>query len=295
MDKENPIFKLFIFSILILVGLLLGSILSVFPAMMDGMSMSEMQANPNSIIDKLSAGALRLSLLINHLFLFIIPSIVFGIYFYGKSFFKGFDLGESPYIIHIILGLLLLYVSYPLVNFAYFINTQLPLADWMRDSEKQVEETLNKILSSNSSFMIIVNILLISVMPAIGEELVFRGVIQKQLSKFFKSPHVAIWIAAAIFSGIHFQFEGFLSRVILGAILGYTYYFTKSLWVPIIIHFMNNLIPVVVFMVFKQDLTNTDNIVNEFSWWQLILPLLGVPTLVYLFNKFNERKDNFWA
>ena len=86
---------------------------------------------------------------------------------------------------------------------------------------------------------LLLNLLIIALIPAVGEELTFRGVLQQGLMRKM-NPHVAIVISAAIFSFIHFQFFGFLPRLFLGLLLGYMFYITGSLWTSILMHFVNN-------------------------------------------------------
>lgn len=258
---------------------------------MQGISMESIQENPGSLLENLNASNLRLSLFLNHLFLFLIPSIIYGLYFYKKRFFQGLDLGKSPTSLGILFGLLLILFAYPLVTFAHYINSLLPLADWMVQAEQDVSATLKKILDGNSTAMIFVNVVLIALMPAIGEELVFRGILQKNIARIFKNGHIGVWIAAIIFSLIHFQFEGFLARMMLGAIMGYGYYYTRNLWVPILMHFMNNFIPVIAFMVAGEDLTDASQLEEEFKWWTILVSLLGVPALIYFYNKYNGGKE----
>ena len=88
------------------------------------------------------------------------------------------------------------------------------------------------------------NILIIAIMAGIGEELMFRGVIQKILIGWTKDIHLGILYTAIIFSTIHFQFYGFVPRMILGMVLGYLYIWSKSLWVPVIAHAINNALTV---------------------------------------------------
>ena len=80
----------------------------------------------------------------------------------------------------------------------------------------------------------------IAILAGIGEELLFRGLIQRKFMKAFENPHVAIWVTAIVFSAIHFQFYGFLPRMLLGAVLGYFYYWSGNIWVPIAGHIFNN-------------------------------------------------------
>jgi len=88
--------------------------------------------------------------------------------------------------------------------------------------------------------MPMVGLLVIAAIPAVSEELFFRGIVQTKLVAYFKNPHWAIWLGAVFFSAFHFQFEGFFPRIVLGAVLGYLYYWSINLWIPIILHFFNN-------------------------------------------------------
>jgi len=81
---------------------------------------------------------------------------------------------------------------------------------------------------------------MIAIIPAIGEELFFRGVMQRIFSDWFKNMHVAIFFTAFLFAAIHMQFYGMLPRMMLGVLFGYLYYWTGSLWVPVFAHFLNN-------------------------------------------------------
>ena len=120
-----------------------------------------------------------------------------------------------------------------------------PLEAWMREAENTATELQERFLSGTSYLDLIVNIVVMAITPAICEELLFRGVIQSQLEKWFKNAHVAVWVAAIIFSAIHFQFYGFFPRMVLGAALGYLLVYGKSLWLPIIAHALNNSMAVV--------------------------------------------------
>lgn len=120
-----------------------------------------------------------------------------------------------------------------------------PLEAWMREAEDMATQLQERFLSGTSYLDLFVNIVVMAITPAICEEFLFRGVIQNQLEKWFKNEHVAVWVAAIIFSAIHFQFYGFFPRMILGAALGYLLVYGKSLWLPIIAHALNNSMAVV--------------------------------------------------
>ena len=126
-----------------------------------------------------------------------------------------------------------------------FPDALAPLEQWMREAEDAAAELQERFLSGTSYLDLIINIVIMAITPAVCEELLFRGVLQNQLEKWFKNAHIAVWVAAIIFSAIHFQFYGFLPRMVLGAALGYLLVYGKSLWLPIVAHCVNNSLAVI--------------------------------------------------
>ena len=118
---------------------------------------------------------------------------------------------------------------------------------WMRNSESQANEITEAFLSTKSIGGLIGNIFIVAVLPAIGEELLFRGLLQGLIKKMTGNFHWAIWVTAALFSALHLQFFGFLPRMLLGAFFGYLLEWTGTLWLPVIAHFINNASGVVIF------------------------------------------------
>jgi membrane protease YdiL (CAAX protease family) len=134
-------------------------------------------------------------------------------------------------------------------------------------------------------------VVVIAVLPAIGEELVFRGIIQRELFRGTNNIHVAIWISAAIFSAIHIQFYGFVPRMLLGALFGYLYYWSGNLWMPIIAHFINNGFTVVAMYLYQQGSVKMDIENAEAAPWSSVLFSAVITTaLLYFFKKFYEKR-----
>jgi predicted HTH transcriptional regulator len=106
------------------------------------------------------------------------------------------------------------------------------------------------------------NLIMIGLLPAIGEELFFRGILQRIFVDWSKSKHWGVWITAIIFSAVHMQFLGFVPRLLLGALLGYLYVWSGSLWLPIIAHFVNNAAAVILTYIYSNDIIsiNPNNI-----------------------------------
>lgn len=131
-------------------------------------------------------------------------------------------------------------LSIPLVGFSAYYNQLIPLPEWMIQNEDRVKQFIEKLLTFHSFSDLIMAFTVIAVIPAIAEEWVFRGIIQNYLIRWLKNPWIGLILSAALFSGIHMQFEGFIPRFILGFSLGFVYLIGKSLWYPILLHLINN-------------------------------------------------------
>jgi uncharacterized protein len=130
--------------------------------------------------------------------------------------------------------------------------------DWMKKSEDATGELTKFITDFKSPSQLIVAIVVVAILAGVSEELMFRGVLQNIAIKAFKNHHVAIWFAAFWFSFIHFQFFGFIPRMLLGALFGYLYFWTKNLWIPIFAHFVNNGFTLLMVYLYKNKTVNVD-------------------------------------
>ena len=148
---------------------------------------------------------------------------------------------------HIPLVVFAMLVAVPAINLMLVWNQQLQLPPvfsgleaWMKESEDNATVVTEALLDMHSTGDLIYNLFIIALLPALGEELLFRGILQRLFGELFKNLHWAILVTAIIFSAIHMQFYGFLPRMMLGILFGYLLYWTGSLWVPVIAHFINN-------------------------------------------------------
>ena len=133
---------------------------------------------------------------------------------------------------------------------------------------------------------------LIALIPAIGEELLFRGVLQQLFTKWTGEAHLAIFISAFLFSAIHLQFFGFLPRFVLGLVLGYMFYWSKNLWLPILAHFTNNAFAIIFNYHFVADKIQIDFLNEETSVniSAALISLLAVALLMFLLHKNTSIK-----
>lgn len=156
-----------------------------------------------------------------------------------------------------ILFVFLIYViSYAFVSFLSQWNKGFRLPESMsgleqafRTMEDAAGQTTRLLLSGKTIGTLLLNLSVVAGLAAISEEMFFRGALQQYLREWTRDDHMAVWVTAAVFSLVHFQFYGFLPRLFLGAILGYLYVYTANLWVPIAFHFVNNALIVILYFV----------------------------------------------
>jgi uncharacterized protein len=210
--------------------------------------------------------------------MFLIPACLTVWLFYKNKAHDYLKMNKMPSILMVILGILFIVASLPAVEYSMLINQKIPLPEWAKMMEDSTADSIKSLLVMNRPFELFLNVLVIGLLPAMGEELVFRGVLQQQLMRRFGNAHVAIWLGGAIFSAIHFQFEGFLPRMLLGAGLGYLFYLTNNIWVPIIAHFINNAGQVIAqyFMKDKMNSLDLEKDINVPIWGAVISVLATI-------------------
>lgn len=114
------------------------------------------------------------------------------------------------------------------------------LQEWMRIKEDEMAVLTESIVMTTAWDKLLLNIVVIAVLPGIGEELFFRGALQQIGTRIFKNEYIAVWVVAIIFSAIHLQFYGFFPRLLLGVFFGYLVIWTRNIWTAVIAHFVNN-------------------------------------------------------
>lgn len=237
---------------LIIVGLtLIGAVLftalgTILAKILYGIDLSGDPALLNSEGNPSLAAAFRLFQALAAVGTFVLPAFA-AAYLFSEHEKTYLGLKVRPGAGALITVLLMLVAGIPFINWMMQLNSgmHLPaglksLEDWMLATEEQAGKITRLILGGDGFGDLLINLLVIAVIPAIGEELLFRGVIQKQFSELAQSRGAAVVLTAFLFSALHMQFFGFLPRFVLGIFLGYLYLWSGSLWLPIAAHFINN-------------------------------------------------------
>ncbi len=241
----------------------------------------------------------KLSQLITSVSIFILAPIIYSFLIFEKPF-KSFQLTVSVKKINYLLIVLLMFVSMPLVSWIIELNSNMVLPDfmssieqWMRAKELQNGQVTEVFLTFDGIGSLFYMLLVIAIVPAVGEELLFRGVLQKIFINWFKKPHLAIWVTAILFSALHMQFFGFFPRMLLGVMFGYIFYWSKSLWLPILGHFINNGSVVILSYFYPEMIEDADVSVFESSEYTTVFYIVSFilsMALIFIIKKVNQVK-----
>ncbi len=157
---------------------------------------------------------------------------------------------------------------------------------WARQQENSMLELTRFLTTFSSVTDFILGLVVVAVIPGIGEEFVFRGLIQRELQRATHNSHAAIWISAFLFSAIHMQFFGLVPRMLLGALFGYMYHWSGNLLVPMLAHFFHNGITLLLIYAYQQGLSGIDPESNESAPLPIVLGCaVAVVGLLYYFRK----------
>ncbi len=181
---------------------------------------------------------------------------------------------------------LIMLLALPGINLLSWCNQQMQLPaflagleQWMQTQEDNAAILTERFIRADSVSVLLANLFIMAFLPAIGEELCFRGVIQKlfqtvasshgekQISKI--AIHLSVWVSAVLFSAMHLQFYGFIPRMLLGAFFGYLLVWSGSLWLPVLAHFTNNAMAVLLYNFYYMRGISTDEI-NMFGTEQTL-------------------------
>ncbi|MBU0472686.1 MAG: CPBP family intramembrane metalloprotease [Bacteroidetes bacterium] len=159
------------------------------------------------------------------------------------------------------------------------------------DLDKLMESSYGIILNAQSLFEIVFVVLVVSITPAICEEVFFRGFTQKSLEYSMK-PFWAILITSFAFALYHFNPYGLLALTILAMYLGFAAYQSKSIVIPMTLHFINNFISILAYFIWGSDELMNTSIVkpDEFSLHIILLLLL---TILFFFFLFYLKKNYY--
>jgi uncharacterized protein len=299
LSQSHPSAKLLLTGLIAMLSLLvffiLGALLAVFIFGKQSFT-GILSGNSLSMADNI--GLLKYLQLVQSLGIFVAPSLLLA-FLFGQKVFNYLYLNRKPLWSSAIIAVLLIWSAAPLINIIANWNANLvfpewltAIENWMRSKEDAAEELISLFLVAETPGQVLYNVFLIGILPAIGEELLFRGIIQKVFYQWTRNHHASIWITAILFSALHLQFFGFVPRMLLGALFGYLLVWSGNLWIPILAHFINNTTAVIAYQLYGTGVINVDPDklgTESNSFVVMLVSALLISVLVYLFIKLEKR------
>lgn len=191
-----------------------------------------------------------------------------------------------------LLAVIAVMFSQPLVNMLAYYNSLIPLPAeweaWIKAMEDEALSLTNLFMAGSGTADFLITLFVMAVVPAVVEEFFFRGALFSLCRKLFKNVHVAVWVGAAIFSFIHFQFFGFVPRMFLGALFAYMLVWSGSIWVPVAAHFTNNALAVIAYRMLGEEVANADlqDLVSSGGYYATLVCF----TIVFVVSLYYLRK-----
>lgn len=271
--KTTKFERLFILLALIIIGLILGTVVGFAYVIIT-------KSNPQDL------NSLRFMQISSQLFTFVFPPIAYAFLVKEKPV-NALGL-KNVKILWFLIGTAMIFAIMPLNSILAEWNAGLKLPEslsaleqMIKDMQESASAMIEKFVSVDTIGGLILNLFMIAGLAALGEELLFRSIIQTSLIKICKNAHVGILIASAIFSFIHLEFYGFVPRLILGMLLGYMFYFSGSIWIPMLMHFLNNGTVVLIYFLNNKGITNID--VDTFGQTSIPILIVSIVVMIALF------------
>jgi membrane protease YdiL (CAAX protease family) len=299
--NRHPVIQLLMFALIALISVMAVTLVSLIAGLAIFRIPFNEWMNVLNLSDPGNIPALKFMQITQALSLFVIPPVIFG-WFALRHPWKYLEIDrkfqQKPFLLVLLIAIAILPVMSVLAQFNQ--KLELPeflsgIENWMRQTEDQAGLLTEKFLTVTTWAGFLVNILMIVLIPAFGEEFFFRGVLQKIFSKWFRNPHVAIIFVAIVFSAFHLQFYGFLVRFALGVLFGYLFYWSGNLWYPVLAHLLNNLIPVTLAFFLRNQMSpaEIDQVGSGPGAWLWAIPALLISTgaILAFYNQVRSQ-DN---
>ncbi len=200
----------------------------------------------------------------------------------------------KPSLKFLVIAVVAILVAQGLIQVLVELTQKIPLPDSLKkivDRGKQIDQLTNSLLSGTSVILFLTSTLVFAVIPALGEELFFRGLILGDMLKSKINPVVSIITTGFLFSLAHGEFDNFLAIWVLGCFLGYLYYSSGSLWVSVLAHFTNNFIVVILKYLYNTGVLKADISESDIPLAAVVISVVLFMGCVYVVYKWQNRYD----
>lgn len=272
-------------------GLVIGSIASLILAKL--LLHVPLKNLEDAMFDPANVGVSRILQVVGTLCMMAIPATLFSIIVDKKPLsFIGFRNAIS--FKQIAAVVLIMFAALFAGDLFAEINNWIPVTQKMASYFKGLEDSYDREIVALADMKnrtdYFVSLIVVALLPAIFEEMLFRGCLQQVMISLTKNAFLGILITSILFSAIHLSYYGFLPRLFLGIVLGYIFYFSKNLWLNILAHFLNNAIGVTqIYLLSRQGKLSTDAMDTHFPWFYGLAALAAVYFFIEVYKKESEK------
>lgn len=257
----------------------------------------DIMANPDAgslFMDGLNPLWLKGYIGLSHVLTFIVGPLIFAFIYYKGHIKDYFQLkGFNPKLL--MFFIIALYALYPAMGYLTYYIQQIDFPDFLKVMDDEALSALAEIIKMDNLGDLMINLLIIGIIPGIGEEMLFRGIIQKELTSFNRKPHLSIFITAILFALFHFQVTGLASKFLIGMVLGYAYHYSGSLILPMILHALNNSIATIAYYFSPENLLDKGVDNTPIPWMPVVLFTAIFGLVMYYIDRLSKeepRTDN---
>ena len=302
--KDKPVgMKLLILVLLVAVSLVLSTLLGIVIAIpLFGFEIFEDLTALNDLANPRTIAILKYFQVVNQIGVFVLPALFYA-QLENRSVSGYLRLKGRINIRYLIISVFVIAAAIPAINRLVEVNEQMRLPEslsgieeWMRNSEDKAKALTDAFLNVNTVGGLVINLIIIALLAAIGEEFLFRGVILRIFNDWSQNIHFSVILSAILFSAIHFQFYGFFPRLVLGIMFGYIYLWTGTIWITVILHFLFNGMTVVAYYLANSGVieADVDSIGSSTSVLVLISSIISTVLLLSYLNFLTKRNLNGW-
>lgn len=286
LSGKKPLIQFLVSMLIILVTALAGLVITLLTAwLFFGIAPGEVEIGQLNLNTR-EVNYFKYLQTFQHLSMFLLPALLISFMMEG-DITSYLGLKRKPGFTVAMLSILLIVFLIPPNSYLAWLNEGLDLPDWlngiehwMTRKELQNEQITRVLMEAGTTRALVINIIIIAILPAVGEEFLYRGVLQNIFARWLKSGNLAVILTAFVFSAAHFQFYGFLPRFILGLVFGYLYLWSMNIWLPVLAHLVNNVIPVILSYYYGWE--NINSTMDELSSREGLMILIPAVIVVVI-------------
>ncbi len=265
----------------VIAGTIIAQLAVVGVILLNGYSLEDLGKGVPSL--ELTAGVLAAVIGVSQLFSYLVPGIVSAKTLYPGRWLQELNLDKAPNFLKLLMGIAAFVFTLSFTGVLAAMNAAVELPDWASSIEGDIAGVLDTLITSSSWPTFVMVLFIIGVLPALGEEIIFRGLIQPAVIRSTGSSHFGIWVTALMFGLVHMQFAGLLPRVFLGAVLGFLAYYSQRLWIPIIAHCLFNGLQAVAVRLSWMDVEQAADATQEVETWQVLATMVVAAAALLFF------------